>query len=142
VKETAGARAADYAAVRPTLRLLLKDETYPNYMALQNQVDLPDGKPSSHVFELVAGDVIACCIEELDNGPRFVTQGDLVAWGVSADEALRDAWANVCSLHCEVNAGAHTHFVFANDSFQAARLVNTALLADRPARGMWVAVVR
>jgi hypothetical protein len=43
--------ATDYAAIRPTLRLLLKDETYPAYIALQTQADFPDGKPTSLVFE-------------------------------------------------------------------------------------------
>lgn len=134
-------RTRDYVAIRSTLRILLKDETYPAYIALQTVADLPNGKPASQVYENVVGDVIACCVEELDNGLRFVTDADLVNWGVSAEQVLKDAKANVCALPCEVHPSARAHFVFANDSFQAARLVHTALFRDRPARGMWVAVV-
>lgn len=136
-------RSKDYAAIRPTLRILLKDETYPAYIALQTLVDLPDGKPSSNVYEPIVGDVIACCVQEQNNGLRFVTETDLIDWGVSAEQVLRDARDNVCVLACEVHSSSsgHAYFVFANDSFQAARLVHAALFKDRPARGMWVAVV-
>lgn len=80
--ETAAEKGAtDYAAIGPTLRILLKDETYPAYIALQTQADLPEGKFAPHVYEHIVGDVIACCVEELDNGLRFVTQADLVNWG-------------------------------------------------------------
>jgi hypothetical protein len=63
--------------------------------------------------------------------------------GVSAEQVLKDARANVCALTCDVHShsGGHAYFVFADDSFQAARLVHVALFKDRPARGMWVAVV-
>jgi len=74
-------------------------------------------------------------------GLRFVTETDLANWGVSAEQMLKDARANVCALSCEVHSSGRAHFVFANDSFQAARLVHTALFKERPARGMWVAVV-
>jgi Protein of unknown function (DUF1444) len=133
--------ARDYQSVRPSLRILLKDETYPDYIALQTRIDLPDGNPARNVFELVAGDIIACCIEELDNGLRFVTEADLDSWNVSAEQALRDAKDNIAALPCEVHQSKQTYFVFADDSFQAARLVNAALFATRPARGSWVAVV-
>lgn len=60
---------------------------------------------------------------------------------MSAEQVLRDARTNVCALACEVHSSGRAHFVFADDSFQAARLVHTALFKDRPARGLWVAVV-
>jgi hypothetical protein len=134
-------RSTDYAAISPTLRILLKDETYPTYIALQTAIDFPDGNPSSTVYEAIVGDVIACCVQELDNGLRFVKETDLIDWGVSAEQVLSDARANVCALACEVHSSGHAYFVFADDSFQAARLVHTALFKDRPVRGMWVAVV-
>jgi len=125
-------RSSDYATVKPSLRILLKDETYPVYIDLQTQVDMPGGsKPSAQVYEAVVGDVIACCIEETERGLQFVTEGDLARWGVSAEQALTDAKANVCALPCEVNATGRAHYVFADDSFQSARLVNTDLFNSR-----------
>ena len=131
----------DYAGIRPTLRLILKDESYPAYIALSTMVDFPDGKRSPLVFEPVAGGIIACCVEDAPHSLHFVTENEVALWGVNAQVALADARSNVCALPCEVNAVDRAHYVFADDSFQAARLVNVELFRDRPVAGSWVAVV-
>lgn len=80
-------QASTYKLVKPKLRILLKDSSYPDFLALVNRLDLPDGKQSPLVFELLAGDVIACCIEERGHSLRFVTESDLHDWGVNSATA-------------------------------------------------------
>lgn len=133
--------ANDYQVARPTLRVLLKDDSYPAYMALLNQHDFPDAKQSSLVFEPLAGDVIACCIEDRGHALRFVTEDDLAKWGIDAATALADAKSNVRSLPYTISETSPARYVFNDDSFQASRLINPQMFEGLPVRGEWVAVV-
>jgi hypothetical protein len=136
-----GQRSTAYELVRPTLRILLKDSSYPYYIALQNRADFPDAKSLPLVFEHIVGDVIACCIEERDHSLSFVTEEDLANWHTSADTALADAKANVCALPFLVSDPMPQRFVFHDDSYRASRFVNPSMFDGLPVRGNWVAVV-
>lgn len=132
---------ADYGAVRSRLRLLLKDSSYPDYIALLNRCDFPDSKSSPLVFEHLIGDVIACCIEDGDQGLRFVTEDDLAMWGIEAVVALADARSNVCNLPFTVSETMPARYVLNDDSFIASRFVNTRMFDGLQVRGEWVGVV-
>jgi hypothetical protein len=136
-----GRRPTTYELVRPTLRILLKDSSFPYYIALHNRAEFPDASSPPLVFEHLVGDVIACCIEERDNALSFVTEKDLANWHISAGTALADAKANVCALPFLVSDPMPTRFVFHNDSYQASRFVNPGMFDGLPVRGNWVAVV-
>jgi hypothetical protein len=132
---------ADYAAVRPRLRILLKDSGYPDHNRLFLASQFPDGNVNELVVEPVAGDVIACCVEESESSLRFITEANLQSWGVSAAQALADAKENVRTLPWELGAVGSAHFIFADDSFMAARLVSPDVPGTPPAQGEWVAIV-
>ena len=136
-----GNRPATYELAKPALRILLKHASYPDYILLRNRADFPDSMPSPLVFEHVVGDVIACCIEEQDQSLHFVTEQDLADWSVSAGTALADAKANVSALPYLVSDPKPARYVFNDDSYQAARLVNPRMFDNLPVRGNWVAVV-
>lgn len=142
VDQADGERASDYGLVKQRLRILLKDSSYPEYIWLLNENDFPNGaKQSPLVFERVAGDVIACCIEEREQGLRFVTQEDLTSWSVDAARALSDAKANVCALPYTVSDPNPARYVLNDDSFIASRFVNPRMFEGLQVRGEWVAVV-
>jgi hypothetical protein len=82
--DTEGDGASTYDLVRPMLRILLKDSSFPDFMTLANHLDFPDARQSPLVFEHLVGDVIACCIEDRGHSLRFVTDDDLIEWGVGA----------------------------------------------------------
>lgn len=134
------AEKRSFESVRSSLRILLKDSTYPSYIALMNEVEFPGAKETDLVFESIAADIIACCIEETEASLRFIKTDDLEEWGVTSQEALSAAKRNVCELPYEICQG-NGRFVFANDSFIAARLTNTNIFADHKAANEWVAVV-
>jgi hypothetical protein len=130
-----------YEQVRPTLRILLKDSSYPAYVELMNRVDHGAKKENPLVWRHVAADVIACCVEESEASLHFTTESDLHDWGVTAAQVLDDAFANVRALPAEYCEATLARFVFANDSFQAARLVCEAPMRTQPLKGSPVAVI-
>lgn len=139
--EADGAGSSEYELVRPRLRLLLKDSVYPDHMTLINHNDFPDSKESAFVFEHLPGDVIACCIEEGDQGLRFVKQDDLAKWGIDASTALSDAKANVCALPYTISDPMPARYILNDDSFIASRFVNPRMFDGLPLVGEWVAVI-
>lgn len=52
---TEGDEASTYELVRPRLRILLKDSSYPDFLALANHLDRPDVKQSPLVLEHWSG---------------------------------------------------------------------------------------
>lgn len=133
--------AQTYDLVKPRLRVLLKDSSYPDYIALVNSLDLPDGKQSPLVFERLTGNIIACCIEEGVHSLRFVTESDLVGWGVNSTTALADAKENVCRLPYQISDPTPTRYVLNDDSFIASRFVNPRMFDEIAIKGELVAVI-
>jgi hypothetical protein len=140
---TARGAPSSYELAKPRLRILLKSESYPDYAALHSRLEAAEtnAKWSRLVFEPLVGDVVACCIEAFDHSLRFVIESDLARWQVDAATALADARANVCSLPFAVNQTQSARYVFNDDSYQAARLVNPRMFDRLPVQGNWVAVV-
>lgn len=137
----AGARSRTYSDVRPHLRVLLKDQSYPSYINLVNRVEMPGEEGSPVISRSLAADVIACCIEETASSLNFITERDVKEWGVTAEQALDDAFANIRALTIEFHEVNGARFVLAQDSFIAARLLCEEQIRALPLQGMPVAVV-
>jgi hypothetical protein len=130
-----------YSQVRPALRILLKDASYPAYIDVLNRVEHGAKGITRLVWRPVAADVIACCVEETESSLSFVNESALERWGVAAEQVLDDAFANMQALPVEFGVGEIATFVNAADSFIAARLVCDAAVRQLPLKGRPVAVV-
>jgi hypothetical protein len=95
-QDRAGDSSPSYELAKPRLRILLESESYPDYIDLQNRVDLPDSQALRLVFEPLVGDVIACSIDY-----KAFLQKDLAASG-------QDIY--VASMTIQQRQGVETHF--------------------------------
>jgi uncharacterized protein YtpQ (UPF0354 family) len=136
-----GGHSKNYAEVQPSLGILLKDASYPEFIALLQRVEVSALKPNSLIWRPLAADVIACCVVDGPNSISFVKQSDLEDWGVDADQVFEQAVANLRALPMEFHALENCYYVLAQDSFIAARLLCAERFAEVPLKGLPVAVV-
>lgn len=131
----------DYATVRPRLTLLLKDDSYPAFMHLVNRTELPDGEHLPPISWPVVGDVIGCCVEESDNGFRFIGESDLQTWGITRDQLLADTLASLRARPWEIDSIAGGFLGRSDDSNTSSRLLDETRIRNLPLSGKPVAMV-
>src|SRR4051812_31042658 len=139
--ETTVEREDDYAAVRPRLRIAIKDVGYPDYIVFMNSVNSPGSSTARSVFRPIAGDLIGCAVEETDESLFFLTEDDVDRWKVSAQSVLDDAFANTRELPVKFGEGKFAQFVDVDDVFVASRLLCEARIGALPLQGLPVALV-
>jgi hypothetical protein len=135
------ARGKTYADARPWLRVMMKDDSYPAFIELMHRVEHPDGKTSPLVWRRIAGDVVACCVLESEHSLHFVSRGEVEEWGVTPDQALDDAIANVRGLTIEFGGEDEVRYINDADSFISSRLVCEDAIRALALPGRMVAVL-
>ena len=83
---------------------------------------VPFGKPLVPFVKVM-------CVIDSENSMTFATVADLAAWGVTDDEALGTASANLARMPCQVRRSGPTALVVGPDGYVASWLAAPAALA-------------
>ncbi|MBO0838152.1 MAG: hypothetical protein J2P28_21915 [Actinobacteria bacterium] len=108
---------ADWREAAQLLMPAVRASSWTNALA-----DAAFGKP------LVPFVKVLCAID-FEHSMGFATVDDLAAWGVTDDEALRTASANLARMPCEVRRSGPTALVLSPDGYVSSWLAAPAVLA-------------
>lgn len=122
---TAPPRPASWRAAAPLLMPAVRSASWANSMASANGAKAtaaPFGKP------LVPFVKVLCAVDS-EHAMTFATAADLAAWGVSDDEALGRASANLARMPCQVRRDGPVALVEGPDGYVSSWLAAPAALA-------------
>jgi len=119
-------RPANWRDAAPLLMPAVRTASWVNSMTSTAEAGalaaVPFGKPLAPFVKVL-------CAIDSEHSMSFATAADLAAWGVSDDEALRTASANLARMPCQVRRGGPVAQVLGPDGYVSSWLAAPAALA-------------
>lgn len=121
-------RPTDWRDAAPLLRPAVRATSWANAAASStaDRTTVPFGKPLVPFVKVV-------CAIDFEHSMSFATAPDLAAWGVSDEEALGTATANLARLRCPVRGSGPAALVLEPDGYASSWLAAPAALAGAAA---------
>ncbi|MBO0803465.1 MAG: hypothetical protein J2P25_10390 [Nocardiopsaceae bacterium] len=122
-------RPAEWNVAAPLLLPAVRSVSWSNAASVGAEpgasAPIPFGKPLAPFIK------VACAID-FEHSMTFATPEDLAAWGVTDDEALRTATANLARMPMEVSRAGPTAMVRGPDGYASSWLAVPAMLSRIP----------
>jgi hypothetical protein len=119
-------RPANWADAAPLLMPAVRAASWANALAFSSGAAVPQALPFG---KPLAPFVKVLCAIDSEHAISFATTADLAAWGVTDDEALRTAAANLARMPCQVRRRGPLALVQGPESYVSSWLAAPAALA-------------